>query len=409
MRKPTTSHHQRPSHRGIGCGLIGLVGLSAMACPSASDPDRNPAFDGTAMLTGIADNVVLETLNGFELKMETLTADVQAWDSAIGSDDEAAALEQAKSSFRAAMAQWQRTEVFQIGPAAPSYVIGGADYRDEIYSWHDQVIPCAVDQKTVDGSLFMGDASIENFDDVLTPAKGLDALEYLLFVEGTDNDCSATATINRSGSWDALGAEEIQSRRARYAAHLSTSLNQKAVSLCQTWEASGGNFRGDFIGGTGAFSSQYEAIDSIYAGMLYLDTRTKDLKLKLPLGLHMDCAAESCPEKAEHPWSGLSRIAIAENLHGFRALFTGVDGYGFDDALRAVDAGDLADRMIENTDRAIEIAEEDDRSIAELVRNDPATATSLYDAIKLITDDMKTQLVTALNLSVPNEGAGDND
>ena len=73
---------------------------------------------------------------------------------------------------------------------------------------------------------------------------------------------------------------------------------------------------------------------------------------------------------------------------GFRRLFQGCgEGYagvGFDDWLRDAGAGDLAERMI-------------------------ASLNGVDAAVKEVTDELKTEFVTVLNLELPSAAEGDND
>ena len=58
---------------------------------------------------------------------------------------------------------------------------------------------------------------------------------------------------------------------------------------------------------------------------------------------------------------------------------------------------------------AIESVEAIEGSLAEAIRQNNGQVTVAYEAVKTLNDDFKTEFVTVLNLSVPQEGAGDND
>ena len=58
---------------------------------------------------------------------------------------------------------------------------------------------------------------------------------------------------------------------------------------------------------------------------------------------------------------------------------------------------------------AIESVEAIEGSLAEAIRQNDGQVTVAYEAVKTLNDDFKTEFVTVLNLSVPQEGAGDND
>ena len=94
-------------------------------------------------------------------------------------------------------------------------------------------------------------------------------------------------------------------------------------------------------------------------------------------------------------------------------VFAGVDGeaatYGFDELLAEEGAGDLADAMTSKTEAAIAAIEAIDGSLYDAVTAGSPTVQAAYDAVKSLTDDLKGHFVTVLSLTVPQEGAGDND
>ena len=69
----------------------------------------------------------------------------------------------------------------------------------------------------------------------------------------------------------------------------------------------------------------------------------------------------------------------------------------------------LADRLDQHLTIALEQAALITTSIEAQLSTDPEIVRNAHVAVRDITDDFKTQFVTVLNLSVPQEGAGDND
>jgi hypothetical protein len=50
-----------------------------------------------------------------------------------------------------------------------------------------------------------------------------------------------------------------------------------------------------------------------------------------------------------------------------------------------------------------------DQPLEALVVSDPGRVQAMYDALKRVTDPLKTQFVTTLNLELPEGSEGDND
>jgi hypothetical protein len=136
----------------------------------------------------------------------------------------------------------------------------------------------------------------------------------------------------------------------------------------------------------------------------------KDVKIGDVAGITAGCQADRCPESAELRLAGRSREAVIANLQMARRVFAGAEGgTGFVHLLRELGAAELADRLLAAADAAIAEVEKLNEPFDVLAARDPALLRPAYDAVKGLTDLMKSQLATVLNLSVPQEGAADND
>ena len=323
----------------------------------------------------------------------------------------------AKQAFVDALTTWQRAEVFRFGPAAPQPQ--GSDLRDRIYSWPRDV-SCKVDEQLVSrfyaNELYYG-APSESF----VTGRSLLAVEYLLFYTGAQNGCTQYSTINVSGSWASIPAAELTKRRAEYAAAAAEDVLRSANLLVEAWDPQRGNFYGRFVApGTAdsAFPDEQSALNAVNYGLFYLDKEVKDEKLAIPMGLSLECASANCPERVESRYArvtmqGLANRHLIANLAGFRELFVGcgqpTDGLGFDDWLKAVGASELAERMVQ----AIAVAEAAANAVGLPLENAIAThpdrMMGLYDAVKAITDPLKSEFLSVLNLQVPKDAETDND
>jgi len=383
--------------------IVLALGIPLGCTPASKTPLPQDGFDRTQMLINLSDNIIVPTLAAFKEDAQALDNAAKAYE-ANPSESERTNLQQA---WTQAMVTWQRAEVYQVGPAGVAGVSTyGQGLRDEIYSWPRQN-PCAIDQQIVDQGYIDNDF----FNAALVDAYGLDALEYLAFGERDDNACSATATINRSGSWRALDESVRVERSALYASRVASHVLEKSNRIYDQWQ---NTFSENFKKGKGEFQNAQSVVDEVFAALYYLELRVKDKKLALPLGLNIDCRAETCPESVESYFSRTSLSNIAENLRAGRALMTGsleadAEGFGFEDFLIELGAPEVAKEMVDTLDRAIFLCEAEDRPLGQLIEEDPAAAQAIYDAVKSFTDIMKSDFVTVLNLRVPQEGAGDND
>lgn len=387
--------------RGASWAVVGAlaaaVALQPLACTQTRDDPTDPTT--LAALADVGPQVVQPALAA--ALSDALALQTAAESLAATPDDEQLWLD-TRDAWRQAMITWQTAELLQIGPLASSlHAQGGADGRDTIYSW-PTTNPCRVDQETAGGGFDQDGWA----DTALVNVRGLDAVEHLLWA-GSDNACPNQVDINANGTWDALGDTEIQRRRAAYVDVLAALLVQDLQSQQTAWR----DFEPNLTAAGGeqsVYASASSALNAILDALFYLETRTKDLKLAVPLGLR-DCSADTCPEAVEARLSGVSTDAIAANLDGFATLFEGGEGTGLADVLSERGHGDLVASIRENLDTALDAVDRIDQPLDAQLRSDPAPVQALHDAIKAITDRLKGDVATVLSLSLPTEAAGDND
>jgi predicted lipoprotein len=316
----------------------------------------------------------------------------------------------ARSAWIDAIASWQVAELFQFGPAARPKAPGAQDFRDNIYAF-PLGNRCKVEEQIVSQAYAKPDFGTAT----LINARGLAAAEYLLFYPGTDNACSPFSVINGSGTWAALDPATLAERKSLYAAAVAKDVHARATGLVAAWDPAGGNFRRELVdagAGSQVFATDQDALNAVSDALFYTDREVKDLKLGKPLGL-VECFDATCPEAVESPYALRSTDHLRANLIGLRRLFEGCyadgAGLGFEDWLRAAGAGDLADRIVADIAAARASVDALDPPLEQAIVVDPARVQIVHAAIKKITDELKTEFVTVLNLELPQTVEGDND
>lgn len=399
-----------------------VVFFSVLACFVGCDGgdapvDASSAGDGGSedpsalrreVLGALGENVILPALRDFAEQAEALEVATAAYAADPSADNRAAA----QAAWRDAAASWQQAELMQVGPAGMSGtgcgVVGAMELRDEIYSWN-LTSTCRIDQETV------ADAHADTalLDAELVNVRGLDAMEYLLFVETDDNTCGALSPINDEGTWEAERAN-IGQRRATYAHTAAQLVLEEARGLRDAWEPSGGDFLADWRGaGTdgSAYDSSQRALDDLATAMLYLDTATRDMKVGDPAGI--TCMDASCIDSLETPWANHDKQAILANLDAFGRLFHGESpdamGLGIDDLLLAVGADTLVADLSAALAAAVTAVEAIPGTLREAIEADAPEITTAYDALGTAQRLFKVDVVTALDIDVQSCTPGDND
>jgi len=403
-----TKSHLKAARPLAGTLLLAVLTLlSACREGGTKPPVVVPGAAARTELLGAAGACVLTTAREFQ-------AAAVALDTAVGelaARPEASTREAARAAYHRALEAWQVVEVMQVGPAARRAMPGGADVRDNIYSW-PLVSRCAVEEQLVS----RGYASADFPTSPLVNRRGLFPLEYLLFHEGGDTACPASSPVVSGGGWAALSAEELAARKRAYAAVLAADVRRRAGLLVEAWEADKGGFSRTLeTAGTGntVFPTTQAALNALSDAIFYVETEVKDKKLAVPLGLR-DCSSDTCPEALESPFTGRSKANLRANLVGLRRLTegcgAGYTGTGFDDVLVAVGSEALATKLRERAvaaEAALGAIEEAD--LRDALEQDKASVRALYDAVKGVTDVLKTEFVTVLDLELPEGTDGDND
>lgn len=379
-----------------------LTGCPQRPTPPAGEDERR------AFLTGLADATVLPHLARLETEAGALVDATAALEATNGSDDAARAT--AREALTALQTTWQELEVLQLGPAgSPATFTGGQGLRDGIHSW-PQVSPCSADQQVVLNRMAEAGWAGTRLVNVL----GLHTLEYLLFRADAENACPAAASINADGTWAALGDAEVIARRAVYARVLADDVLAKVRALRGAWTGGFGESLKTAGEEGSLFPTAQQAVDEVYAALFFAELKTKDRKLAVPAGLHVDCTATVCPEVTESPFARLSLLHIRHNLLGARLVFVGTDdagtdGVGFDDLLAGAGHDDAAVDMLQKLDTAITAATSFEGTIEDALATEPQRVIDLHTVVKTFTDELKGTLPSLLGLRVPDEGAGDND
>ena len=242
-------------------------------------------------------------------------------------------------------------------------------------------------------------------------------MEYLLFDSDSLHACKDTVTETQG--WNEKPEATRQGLRCAYLRLLAGDLVTQAESLQKKWNdgTQGYHFQ---LTADAADSELQSRINVISDSLFYLDATVKDKKLGAPLGLNDACRRGVCPELIEHSFSKESLTAVHRNIVGFEAAFNA----GFDDYLKAAGGEDLADRMQADLDRASQSSETlaaqnslsgflaniDQAACAATTVDDRQSAIcALYQDIKAITNELKTEFVAILKLSTPAQSSGDND
>jgi predicted lipoprotein len=396
----------------LACALVLLVQLAA-GCEKTAKKDAADAPARRQLLENLGERVFLPTFERFVARARALEASTKVYAASLSDGDRKAA----RASWNAAMAAWQRAELMQVGPSAiaADSVAGGKGLRNEIYSWPD-VFACGLDRVLV----------TKQYNDLATlreatyfNARGLAALESLLYDERITTDCKSDDSTVTPAAWAELVAGDLAQRRADYAQTLALDVRTNAEALVSAWKVKGGFLDELRSAGDGSklFPSTHDAISAVSDVLFYLDTETKDMKVGVPAGQNMTCMETPCPERVEHPHARVSKSSLIANVEAFAEVFRGLppsEGrgdqmWGMRDLLIAESAQPLADEMDRLIDDAVAKTTMIPGSFEDAVAAKHPSVVATYKALSELTGLLKSQYIMVLDVRVPMHAAGDND
>ena len=413
------------SNLGTKKGLTFCLVLALSGCSDSSDSkagadfntgitddDNTSEFDQTRLLTDLTTHVFIPSVQSFESLTADLISNVSDYCQAIeqNSADVATAKTNAQSSWINVMNQWQKIEVMQVGPLTTN----DAKLRNAIYSW-PVTNQCAVDQDV--GHFELGTINDNAYDITrrTVTRRGLDAAEYLLFNDDLNHSCSSDSLA--PSLWNQRSESERSIARCNFVSELATDINNSAKELTLAWTSDVTGYQTVLAnaGNEGnPFDSAQAAINHITDAMFYIDSVTKDAKLAAPIGLaDNSCGNAACVDDIESLLSNNAINNVQNNLVALQSLFLGApkgtEAQGFDDYLIAVDAQELATTMATDIQAAIDATDAFSGSMTDAVNASPEKVQALHQAVKTVTDNLKSLFITYLSLELPLTSAGDAD
>jgi predicted lipoprotein len=340
---------------------------------------------------------------------------LDAYCDALGTAGEDAARTNVQAAWLTAMADLQLAQLHFI----PSASDNSDSLNSRVTSYSESAVStCSIDRAVVlaqDSSFSVSSRSLNQ--------RGMEALDYLLFNTNLDHTCSTSNS--ETDTWNARPDLERKQFRCDYAKLVASDISDASTEINNSWQQSSANFRSHFINP----DNTAVAVEALSDALFYLDVDVKDIKLGVTLGISSGCSQDACPNRSESRFSESSLTNIRNNLIGFQNLLSGNGGLGFDDLMifnggtetvnnfdaQIQDAIDLIDSMSESlVDQANRI-ETDGAAVAcsNAAGNPDSTsaypACNLYGLIKRITDDLKVDFVTYVNVDLPERAQSDND
>ena len=406
---------------GSPSGQAAVTGSTSTGANSATAVQSNAQelSPKLKVLTNVGENIILpayQLLRDEAASFVSAESVVSEYCAAIGTDAEFEKFTQTLTRLEALGDSIQAVEVMLVGPL----VTGGSGLHNRIHPYSEfQLASCSLDQAVV--SHTDGDYDIEIR---ASNQKGFPAIEYLLANTNLEHTCPAQVPATQK--WNDLAAQAQKTQRCNLALTIASDLSLAAQQAYDAWSPANGNYLAEFT----AEENVGDNFQALSDALFYIEKNTKSRKLTVPLGLDSDCSATTCGELVESPYLGSSLRNIVKNLETFLLVFDGGEGFGFDDVIDEAGFPEVSRRFRDQVLAAKISAEANTATLAEQVQrlqasNDSRScvnafanptsieadfpACALAGLVKRVTDDLKIDFVTIVEVSIPGNVQSDND
>jgi predicted lipoprotein len=344
-------------------------------------------YDKLSLLTNLADNYIIPSLDAYKSKIVTLNIHV---DSFI-TNPSISNLTLIRTNWEDALLNWQDIGFLDFGPS--EYIL-----------LRKQTNTFPIDTTELNNSITLADWNlgyVSSYD-----SKGLQALDYLLFKPGhTDNELITYFQNNENAR--------------NYLKALTEDLNQNINYVTNEWITYREDFINDFEVTTSNLStnSQGSSISNIINALcLHYEFYVRRGKVGLPLGVFNGFSQLELPELVECYYSGKSTQNLVRSVNSLRKYVTGSsylnndNGLGLDDYMDFVNAEQNSQQLSTVIDNQfLTILEELNNingPLSEEIINNKSQITQTYQELQQLVPYMKVDMTSALGVLITYQ---DND
>ena len=344
-------------------------------------------YDKLSLLTNLADNYIIPSLDAYKNKIITLNIHV---DSFI-ENPSISNLTLLRTNWEDALLNWQDIGFLDFGPS--EYIL-----------LRSQTNTFPIDTTELNNSITLADWNLEyasSYD-----SKGLQALDYLLFKPGHTELELITYFQNNTNAKNYLKA-------------VAEDLSQNINYVTNQWVSYREDFINDFEVTQSNFStnSQGSSISNIINALcLHYEFYVRRGKVGLPLGVFNGFSQLELPELVECYYSGKSTQNLVRSINSLRKYVTGSsyvnndDGLGLDDYMDFVNAEQSTQQLstvIDNQFLTI-LGEVNNINgpLSEEIINNKSQITQTYQELQQLVPYIKVDMTSALGVLITYQ---DND
>ncbi|PKH51205.1 peptidase M75 superfamily protein [Tenacibaculum sp. Bg11-29] len=362
--------------------LILVVAITVYACSSSNSDNPAPKdnFDRKAMLTHMADDIIIPAFKEFNDKLIVLKEKTAIYNSTPS----IVTLQDVRASYNEAYKAWQHVAMFNIGKAEELQFVN-----------YFNIFPTNVTQ--VETNIMSGtyDLAHTNSKDEI----GFPALDYLFYGIAVGD----TAIVAKYTGVDAV-------KYKKYLTDVVTKMSEVTTLVVSDWN---GAFRDSFVNNSG--NSGTASVNKIVNDYVFhYEKGIRSNKFGIPVGSFS--GGTTFPEKVEAFYQqNLSKELALEALNASQSFFKGknfgasnVEKLGFNAYLIALDRSDLATLINSQFDNSRTQINTLGDNFTEQITNNNVVMTKAFDKLQKNIISLKVGMMQAFGISL-DAGYVDND
>lgn len=365
-------------HKPILCLFLAF---SLWSCGSGDEaPVTDNSADRQKILTHWVDNIIKPSYANFKTKFDAMAGKADAFAATPGN----AALAELRDAWVAAYIEWQKTELFEVGPA-------------DRYSTRNFFNIYPADAAGIEANIANPSANLD------VPAayaqQGFPTLDYLLNGVGAqDDDIVAYYTAENDGA-----------KRLAYLDKLIARMDTRLSSIITEWS---GSYRDTFISKTGLDVGSSTGL-MVNAYVLHYERYIRSGKIGIPSGALVAGGGSLQPGKVEAFYKKNISLTLAKtaqqaarDFFNGKNVTTGEDGPSLKSYLDALEAKDatsgmllskLIDDQFEATDTELNKLSE---NLYEEVQTDNSAMLNVFDAMQATVRMLKVDMTSAMSITI---------
>ncbi|WP_034057626.1 imelysin family protein [Lacinutrix jangbogonensis] len=350
---------------------VAIFSLAIFACSESDDAISGNAssdtFNRAAMLTNIADNIIIPAYQDLESDLNTLVASKAVFVANVNQ----ANLETLRTDWFSAYKTYQAVQMFQIGKA-----------KEVFFEAQMNIYP--TNTTDIENNIATGNYDLSNVNN--NDAVGFPAVDYMLY--GLADSDSAILEVYTN---------------VNHKNHLSDLINRMQLltnTVVTDWTSS---YRDGFVVNTNNIESG--AVNQILnAYVFYYEKRLRADKVGTPSGVFSSTPLPSKVEALYKEDNSKELLLVAldavQDVFNGKAYNSNIEGESYKTYLMGLNRNDLVEVINTRFDSARLKVQALNSNLKNQVETDNSKMTDAYDAIQLAVVSLKSDMLSALNVSV---------